>query len=330
MQALAGFSPRMEGQYFIPRAKIMPPQVLLSQIFPSAESWLDRFKTRENIESDMAGEGLLQLLLQLHIILLQDSTILKQRYPGHEIWRHPVFSLPDYDTFAKELLSVLKTQEEPHDVLLRRALPCVSQHLTVLQQSISQEIRQGFQTLEPQLANIQNFVSDITTGKVTFIMQSAGSIIDPKLLSDTATASNSQGSLVRTDIGLLEPQAASSASTSPIDATFDTVMPSYSMNRSLKTVPELWQEWTVGICGGPPVSRLETRWGSKWRQGQKERKHFSRRKVIIDEILRQAAASASSAIGNAQEVAVHELEGLRKKGGMSLTALGVYIARRKP
>ena len=44
--------------------------------------------------------------------------------------------------------------------------------------------------------------------------------------------------------------------------------PKYRMSRAVKTVKDLWREWTVGFRGGPSVTALDNRWGSRWRAGR--------------------------------------------------------------
>ena len=44
--------------------------------------------------------------------------------------------------------------------------------------------------------------------------------------------------------------------------------PKYRMSRAVKTVKDLWREWTVGFRGGLSVTALDNRWGSRWRAGR--------------------------------------------------------------
>ncbi|KAN0083093.1 Transcriptional activator of glycolytic enzymes domain containing protein [Elaphomyces granulatus] len=60
--------------------------------------------------------------------------------------------------------------------------------------------------------------------------------------------------------------------------------PVYSLFGVIGTVPQLWDEWMVGIEGKPAVQDLERSYGPAWRPSASERVLFSRRKVIINEI----------------------------------------------
>lgn len=93
------------------------------------------------------------------------------------------------------------------------------------------------------------------------------------------------------------------------------------MSRSLSTVAGLWQEWKQGLSGSPSVESLESRYGPKWRTSQAERKFYSRRKVIIEEITKRIAGGMES------WRAVEEVEEVR--GGKSLDGLSKMIVERR-
>jgi hypothetical protein len=61
------------------------------------------------------------------------------------------------------------------------------------------------------------------------------------------------------------------------------------MSRAVKTVDQLWREWTEGLAGGPAVGRLDSTWGSRWRSGwRSELQWYSLRLEAIKEIRRIA------------------------------------------
>lgn len=65
----------------------------------------------------------------------------------------------------------------------------------------------------------------------------------------------------------------------------------YRMSRAVKTVRDLWREWTIGLQGGPSIVALDNRWGSRWRAGrQAEVQWYSLRLEVIREIRRVARA----------------------------------------
>ena len=83
------------------------------------------------------------------------------------------------------------------------------------------------------------------------------------------------------------------------------------------TVPDLWQEWKVGLGGATPVEQLEQRWGARWRPSGAQKTAFCRRKVILDEINRLVD------LGQTPDQAVAQLEALR--AGKSLRRLSEVL-----
>ncbi|RPB09551.1 hypothetical protein P167DRAFT_465131, partial [Morchella conica CCBAS932] len=98
-------------------------------------------------------------------------------------------------------------------------------------------------------------------------------------------------------------------------------IPMYKMSRSLSTVAGLWQEWKQGLGTEPSVESLEARYGPKWRTSQAERKFYSRRKVIIEEITKRISSGLEA------WRAVEEVEEVR--GGKSLDGLSKMIVERR-
>lgn len=100
--------------------------------------------------------------------------------------------------------------------------------------------------------------------------------------------------------------------------------PRYLLNRSLKTVVDVWREWSVGIGNGPAVKKLNDCYGSGWRAGwpQKERQYYSMRLVIINHIYHLGIVEAQGGEPRYEEIA-ERLE--RERGGQSLNALAKEI-----
>jgi hypothetical protein len=72
------------------------------------------------------------------------------------------------------------------------------------------------------------------------------------------------------------------------------------MSRTIQTIPELWQEWTIGLHGQPSIKKLDELYGSRWRIGPgkaSERQFYSRRKTLITEIRRLVATTQGASQG---------------------------------
>jgi hypothetical protein len=94
------------------------------------------------------------------------------------------------------------------------------------------------------------------------------------------------------------------------------------MSRTIQTIPELWQEWIVGLYGQPSIEKLDELYGSRWRTGPgkaSERQFYSRRKTLITEIKRLAAAQGASQGGDRYQVVIAQLEEQRKQASASLS-----------
>lgn len=88
---------------------------------------------------------------------------------------------------------------------------------------------------------------------------------------------------------------------SPLPNEPPTVEPS-----KLGTVHEVWHEYCYGGNGNPPLESLDALWGARWRNNQKLRGWYGRRKVILDKIQQYIAD------GIDEETAVAEVEKMRR------------------
>jgi len=67
------------------------------------------------------------------------------------------------------------------------------------------------------------------------------------------------------------------------------------MCRAIRTVEDLWREWTVGLQGQPSINELDRRWGTSWRAGRpSELQWYALRLEVIKEIRRIAQARKTS------------------------------------
>ena len=93
------------------------------------------------------------------------------------------------------------------------------------------------------------------------------------------------------------------------------------MSRSLTTMKQAWQEWDSGIGGSSSIRAMDELYGSNRRASTKERKFYSNRKVLIQEI-----ESLVNTTGITHQEAVDRLE--IQRGNKSLDALMKMVKSR--
>jgi hypothetical protein len=94
-----------------------------------------------------------------------------------------------------------------------------------------------------------------------------------------------------------------------------------TMDESIKTVEELWEEWSVGQNGSRPIKEVEAE-GSGWRNHSPSlNKYFQRRKRIIDLVTRKMQSGLDEA------ASVQLVENLR--GTSSLHSFSEKILKEK-
>ena len=92
-------------------------------------------------------------------------------------------------------------------------------------------------------------------------------------------------------------------------------MPNYTLARKLRTIKQIWQEYSVGINGQPSVKSLEEKYGTNWRNSDNEIKLYSYRNKIYRAIQKLIAK------GITEEEAIKELESIMKANNWSLSKL---------
>src|SRR5436305_1026944 len=131
LRTMAGFEAR-PGSFYLARATHQPPEALLSEVWPWVEEWEERVRRRvegmswENgglDQDDVAAKKFLQLLRYLRVVLLQDLAVLQLRFPGLPHFTNPLFSRPEWKTFASVVQATNGDEDVPRNVLLERSVP---------------------------------------------------------------------------------------------------------------------------------------------------------------------------------------------------------------
>ena len=314
MRVMAGH-PAYMGCFEIPRASIVPPDELLSMIWPDLDMWKGRFGPERGRIQDLAAMGFTDLLFSLRPVILQDSVILRKRFPCSPVWSHPVFQHPAYAEFTARMEGAVEVgidaEERPTKLtLLTQAMPELAEGLHGLRGDVK-ELRSEHQSsreqLKAQSVRIDHIHHLLTSGLTLQFVDPSPPTIPPSsgplLIPDTSVAASHP---------YPHPPSLAAARTAPFDLPDPLRLqpqrqqapqelqepqepPRYTMCRSVTSVQHLWHEWVVGLNGQPSVSMLDSRWGSRWRSGrQSELQWYSLRLEVIREIRRRAKAERCS------------------------------------
>ena len=137
MRTIASF--REEGSgFYLPRAKVDPPEALQRQIWPKIDGQLQKYAEFDPHavnnaikRPNLAEAGFLRLLKYLRRVILQDSVILRDIFPDHPIWKHFVFHTDQYAAFREQILVVLKDKKDPANVQIKTALPLIANRMNM-------------------------------------------------------------------------------------------------------------------------------------------------------------------------------------------------------
>ncbi|SAM09828.1 hypothetical protein [Absidia glauca] len=270
MRMMAGFSTNARS-FYLARAALDPPAALCKKVFPKADEWYDRLAAHQRnpdngdpIESTVAVDAFLKTIMVLRKTFLQDSVFMMRSQPNHPIWNHSLFSDPCYLEFKRALEQIEVQEHDPAHTLLRQCVPMIEQRLNDMQEHLSNKIDAQRVTS----ATTSDYITQLVTGKATLSLNINNNDGSPSTLSTSSPPFQQQQ----------QPQPQSSLQQPP----------SYRMSRGIRTVTDLYREWNDGLAGGYSIISLEQRWGVKWRQDDKEKKFYNRRRSIIATIKKYA------------------------------------------
>jgi Transcriptional activator of glycolytic enzymes len=245
----------------------------------------------------------------------------RREFPRHPIFKDPLFQTAEYKAFELSVYGALAmaVDEDSHSLAIQKAVPALNDRLRTMtgviqngQVTHAQALRSLEGIIASKVSQLTSAIDDFVGGSFTcqFVPRSQGqgqAYAGPWALPFTGAAT---GPLAPAPLPLTALAKASSS------------VPEYSMSRTIQTIPELWQEWTMGLHGQPSIERLDELYGSRWRTGPgkaSERQFYSRRKTLITEIRRLAAAQGASQGGDPYKAVIAQLEEQRKQAGASLS-----------
>ena len=158
MRAMAGFPKDDENAYYLPRAQVVPSLPLVGQIWPQLDLAVEDYRQKTAV--DITTGGHLELLLASREILLQDSVLLRSKWPT--LYQDPVFNCPEYRDFADQLQASMAGEElVPRHLLIQRAMPEVVTTMNAGFQSVGADIRVASESHNQKLKRIQDDLADI-------------------------------------------------------------------------------------------------------------------------------------------------------------------------
>ena len=147
-----------------------PPAALRRQLWPWIEEWEPRFEARTRRrqwaqggldEDDLAGDGFLELLRRLRVVLLQDLAVLQPRFPSLPFFAHAPFCGEEWEAFAYTVQASVANTMEPQSLLSQRALLELSSLVESTRNAILHNSQQLAGHLAGQLAS--QFASQLTS-----------------------------------------------------------------------------------------------------------------------------------------------------------------------
>jgi hypothetical protein len=249
----------------------------------------------------------------------------RREFPRHPLFRDPLFQTAEYKAFELSMYGALAiaVEEDPHSLAIQKAIPALNDRLRTMtgviqngQVTHAQALRSLESIIASRVSQLTSAIDDFVGGSFTcqFVPRSQAHGAGPRALPVTGT-----GIGIVTTANPLVPLPL------PLGALARTAssIPDYTMSRTIQTIPELWQEWTVGLLGQPAIEQLDKLYGSRWRTGPgkaSERQFYSRRKTLITEIRRLATIQAASQGGDPPyQLVVAQLEEQRQRSGVSLS-----------
>jgi hypothetical protein len=258
IRIINGFSSE-KGFYWLPRANLDPPESLQKKIFPQVEEWLNKVTRKlDGTEYSICAEAFLNLLATMRRVFLQDSVLHRVDHPDHPLFWHDVFSDPEFITFEQQLLSAINTAEEPQDLLVRRALPVVSEQL----QNLSNKIDSN-QAIIRSMISQQQATTSADSAQIASVQQDVGVVKNhlEHLKLACAYFVNPHGAAMVSNAG--------APSNNNGQNHADTTS-TYRLDRNVQSLADLVKEWFDGLPPSKPsVVSLNAEFGSSWRSDQK-------------------------------------------------------------
>lgn len=163
MRVQAGFS-KKQGNFFLKRGVTIPSKELQQLIFPSADAWLTKLEdVAYECDEDLAAHNFIEFILELRVVLIQDSVEMRRLYPDHMIWTHSVWQTDLYQQFVAQVAEV--PDENPFELEIQQVIPLVAERIRSMEQSQLQS-NSVYKQVNEQLLLLTAKVDDLSTRKL--------------------------------------------------------------------------------------------------------------------------------------------------------------------
>lgn len=220
---------------------------------------------------------------------------MKKAYPNYYLWNCSIFQTDLYKEFETQVLSVLQEEETTfHSTqLMQRAMPELVSTLEAGFNLLTSTMRSMHSSHTTELQKVNQLWSDFFALGNSHFNQNQHS---PEAVPCVQQSAPTHAELP------------ANSSTTPL--------PTYSLNRTIVSVVDVWREYSSGLGGHPSVEFLETTYGTAWRKERKESRFFSRRNELYKAIKEKALLERTSC-----EEAARRIEERRVQLGVSLDKL---------
>ena len=330
-----------DEDFYVRRATYESPleEQLAAQVFPWAAEWLDA--VREGTAAMTDGTSLegnsrkfCELLLWLARVLIQDAPFLQPDCPSAQIWTQAPFSTPEFKEYAAGMVAFFATPPVPESAAsFPPSFPTPTRARAAISRVQPSPDRDALLHIFEQ-----NQVLVEHTRQISECLRTGGGVGGS---STASLVASSTASLVASSAGP-STAAAARAADAPAATGAAAARPRlesgpFSLNTNLRTVSEVWAEYSTGLPGSgqPPIRDIIQLHGSaKW-QWVGRSKHStadltqvrsiqhmkSRRKVFWDEILRDVDGETTEEVAAQRlqrrfEEHLEETRGCKKKNSL--------------
>lgn len=274
MRVLAGFH-RDGKRFHIPRAIVPAPKELREQIFPEVEfyrEWLGKN------DGSICGDGFIELCDYLRDVLVQDMCVIGDRI-GHEIFEQPLRRSAEFKNYKELLLEKMASTGNPVHAQLSVVVPDLMSYLNDAHLSAINETKVGVQLLQEMLDRYMKELKEILSPVETLAKEQ-------KRMKKYIASVGAMGAKMAEKLaaGVEDDDGVEDEAAAKGDGGTGEDLRQFSMSPSVTTVSYLWKEFKSGINGKPSVEAVEEKIGTAWRQVDKKKQWFLRRKKIIKKI----------------------------------------------